>query len=226
MKSVHIFAPATVANLGCGFDVMGLAIDEPGDELMLSFNDQKKLIVKKISGDGGKLSYDAKKNTATVAIQSMLDELKSKQGFDIVLKKKMPLGSGLGSSAASSVAGVFAANANRTGFDRASEERDFRFAIGTESRDQSEPAAARAVLSARLRRGRLVAAGSALSQVQGGVGQGRHTECACYLWALPGLRLCRSSGAQQKAAAARSSALFSARSAAGEPAGGRVAHEV
>lgn len=110
MKNVKVFAPATVANLGCGFDVMGLAIDEPGDELILSFNDQKRLIIKKISGDGGKLSYDAKKNTSTVAIQSMLDQLKSKQGFDVFLKKKMPLGSGLGSSAASSVAGVFAAN--------------------------------------------------------------------------------------------------------------------
>jgi homoserine kinase len=110
MKHVKVFAPATVANLGCGFDVMGLAIDQPGDELDLSFNDQKKLVIKKITGDEGKLSYDAKKNTATVAIQSLLDELKSKQGFDVVLKKKMPLGSGLGSSAASAVAGVFAAN--------------------------------------------------------------------------------------------------------------------
>ncbi|MCX6291685.1 MAG: homoserine kinase [Bacteroidetes bacterium] len=110
MKSVKVFAPATVANLGCGFDVMGLAIDVPGDELMLSFNKDKKLIIKKITGDGGKLSYNAKKNTVTVAIQSMLDEMKMSQGFDVVLKKKMPLGSGLGSSAASSVAGVFAAN--------------------------------------------------------------------------------------------------------------------
>ncbi len=110
MKSVKVFAPATVANLGCGFDVMGLAIDQPGDEIILSFNNEKKLVIKKITGDGGKLSYDAKKNTATVAIQSMLNELKSKQGFDVILKKQMPLGSGLGSSAASSVAGVYAAN--------------------------------------------------------------------------------------------------------------------
>jgi homoserine kinase len=110
MKSVKVFAPATVANLGCGFDVMGLAIDEPGDEIILSFNQEKKLVIKKITGDGGKLSYDAKKNTSTVAIQAMLNELNSKQGFDVYLKKQMPLGSGLGSSAASSVAGVFAAN--------------------------------------------------------------------------------------------------------------------
>src|SRR5882724_11044688 len=103
MKSVKVFAPATVANLGCGFDVMGLAIDQPGDEITLSFNNEKKLIIRKITGDNGKLSYDAKKNTSTVAIQALLSELKSKQGFDVVLKKKMPLGSGLGSSAASAV---------------------------------------------------------------------------------------------------------------------------
>ena len=110
MKSINVFAPATVANLGCGFDIMGLAIDEPGDEVSLSLNNEKKLIIKKIIGDGGKLSYEAKKNTCTVAIQSMLNAMKSKQGFDVVLKKKMPLGSGLGSSAASAVAGVYAAN--------------------------------------------------------------------------------------------------------------------
>jgi len=110
MKPIRVFAPATVANLGCGFDVMGCAIDQPGDELQLSFNRNKRLVIKTISGDGGKLSYDPKKNTSTVAIQALLNALKSKQGFDIVLDKKMPLGSGLGSSAASSVAGVYAAN--------------------------------------------------------------------------------------------------------------------
>jgi len=110
MKTIKVFAPATVANLGCGFDVMGLAIDEPGDEVSLAFNQEKKIIIRKIIGDGGKLSDDSQKNTCTVAIQSMLNALKSKQGFDVVLKKKMPLGSGLGSSAASAVAGVYAAN--------------------------------------------------------------------------------------------------------------------
>jgi len=110
MKPIRVFAPATVANLGCGFDVMGCAIDQPGDELQLSFNRNKRLVIKTISGDGGKLSYDPKKNTSTVAIQALLNALKSKQGFDIVLDKKMPLDSGLGSSAASSVAGVYAAN--------------------------------------------------------------------------------------------------------------------
>jgi homoserine kinase len=110
MKQVHVFAPATVANLSCGFDVMGLAIEQPGDEIILSLNNEEKIIIKKITGDGGKLSYNPKKNTASVPIQAMLDKIGSRQGFDIILKKKMPLGSGLGSSAASSVSGVFAAN--------------------------------------------------------------------------------------------------------------------
>ncbi len=109
-KKITVFAPATVANLGCGFDAMGLAIDAPGDELTLELNNQKSLRIQKISGDQKKLSYDIKKNTASVAIQSLLDALEINQGFDIYLKKKMPLGSGLGSSAASAAAGAFAVN--------------------------------------------------------------------------------------------------------------------
>ncbi len=109
-KKVTVFAPATVANLGCGFDAMGLAIAAPGDELTLIANDSRKLIIRSITGDNKKLSLDPKKNTAGVAIQALLHALELKKGFDIYLKKKMPLGSGLGSSAASAVAGVFALN--------------------------------------------------------------------------------------------------------------------
>ena len=109
-KKITVFAPATVANIGCGFDSMGLAIDLPGDELMLELNNEKKIRIRKITGDGKKLSYDPKKNTSGVAIQALLDALEIKQGMDVYLHKKMPLGSGLGSSAASSVAGAFAAN--------------------------------------------------------------------------------------------------------------------
>lgn len=109
-KKVTVFAPATVANLGCGFDAMGLAIAAPGDELTLIANNSRKLIIRSITGDNKKLSLDPKKNTAGVAIQALLHALELKKGFDIYLKKKMPLGSGLGSSAASAVAGVFALN--------------------------------------------------------------------------------------------------------------------
>ena len=109
-SSVKVFAPASIGNVGCGFDVMGLCVDKPGDEVVLSFNDSNKLIIKNIIGDEGKLSYSATKNTVSVAISALLKQLKIKQGFDIILNKKMPLGSGLGSSAASAVAGVYAAN--------------------------------------------------------------------------------------------------------------------
>ena len=109
-NKITVYAPATVANIGCGFDSMGLAIDAPGDFLTVEFNDKKKLIVKKITGEGGKLSTDPAKNTATVSIQALLDSLDLQQGFTVSQAKKMPLGSGLGSSAASSVAGAFAVN--------------------------------------------------------------------------------------------------------------------
>lgn len=109
-KKIRVFAPATVANLACGFDVMGLAIHEPGDEVTITLNDTGVLRILKISGDQGKLTLDPKKNTVTVSILNMLKHLGETVGADISLRKKMPLGSGLGSSAASSVAGVFAMN--------------------------------------------------------------------------------------------------------------------
>lgn len=110
MKKIKVFAPATVANLGCGFDAMGLAIDAPGDELTVEMNNEKRLIIKKITGDGGKLSKDPMQNTASVSIMALLKSLDLNQGFTLSLKKQMPLGSGLGSSAASSAAGAFAVN--------------------------------------------------------------------------------------------------------------------
>ena len=72
-NSINVFAPATVANLACGFDVMGLAIDSPGDEVHVEFNRNKEIRIRKISGDGGKLSLDPQKNTAAVSIQSLID---------------------------------------------------------------------------------------------------------------------------------------------------------
>ena len=110
MRRVKVFAPATVANVACGFDVLGFALEEPGDEVLLTLRNEPGLVITKIRGDGGKLSSDPEKNTVTVSIQAFLDYINSNQGFEVELYKKMPLGSGLGSSAASSAAGVFAAN--------------------------------------------------------------------------------------------------------------------
>jgi homoserine kinase len=110
MKDIKVFASATVANVACGFDVLGFAVDNPGDEVIVKLKSGSGVKITKITGDGGKLSLDAEKNTAGVSVLRFLHHLKSKQGVEISLNKKMPLGSGLGSSAASAVAGVFAIN--------------------------------------------------------------------------------------------------------------------
>lgn len=107
---VTAFAPATVANLNCGFDVLGLAIDAPGDEVTVSFNNINTIRITEITGDDGKLSHAPDKNTATGGMITLLRHLGSNQGIDVRICKKMPFGSGLGSSAASAVAGVLALN--------------------------------------------------------------------------------------------------------------------
>lgn len=110
MQSVKAFAPATVANVSCGFDILGFAIDAMGDVVEVQLKDEPGLKVISIEGDGGRLPYEIEKNTCTVAIQAMLDELGQEVGMNITLKKGLPLGSGMGSSAASAVAALVAAN--------------------------------------------------------------------------------------------------------------------
>lgn len=110
MKSITAFAPATIANLGSGFDIAGLAIDTLGDFVTVTINHENKVRITHITGDGGKLPLEAEKNTCTVAMLSLLVALQSNQGVDVSIAKKLPLGSGLGSSAASAVAGVIALN--------------------------------------------------------------------------------------------------------------------
>ena len=109
-RSIKVFAPGTVANVGCGFDVLGFAIHGPGDKIIMRLNETKKVSIESITGANGSLSKNANENTASVAVLAMLKKLKSKQGLSIELHKQMPLKSGLGSSAASAVAGVFALN--------------------------------------------------------------------------------------------------------------------
>jgi len=111
MENIKVFAPATVANVSCGFDILGFALDKPGDEIILHKNNTSQLIIKDITGDDGFLPREIEKNTASAVIKNILDHLNIHMGIDIILHKKMPLGSGLGSSAASSVAGAYAINA-------------------------------------------------------------------------------------------------------------------
>ncbi len=110
MKKVTAFAPATVANVSCGFDILGFAIDELGDQVEISLADHHELRVVEITGDQGRLPKEADKNTCSVAVQALLDRLGSRQGMDIRLHKGLPLGSGMGSSAASAAAALVAAN--------------------------------------------------------------------------------------------------------------------
>src|SRR5688572_10507107 len=110
MKWVKAFAPATVANVCCGFDILGFAIDQPGDEVHMSFSERPGVTITRITGEGGKLPVDAEKNTAGVAVLSYLKEIGQQPGVEIELHKKLPLGSGMGSSAASAAAALVAIN--------------------------------------------------------------------------------------------------------------------
>ncbi len=109
-ESISVFAPATVANVTCGFDILGFAVDAPGDEITLTKSQSGQVRIVDITGDEGALPRDPDKNSSSAVIKKYLHDLGIYQGIDIVLHKKMPLGSGLGSSAASAVAAIFAVN--------------------------------------------------------------------------------------------------------------------
>jgi homoserine kinase len=109
-KSIRAFAPATVANVCCGFDILGFSVDAPGDEVVLTLKDEMGIVITSIEGDDGRLPKEALKNTAGVAVDSFLRSIGSNQGVEIELIKNLPLGSGMGSSAASGVAALVAIN--------------------------------------------------------------------------------------------------------------------
>ena len=110
---VRVFAPATVANMICGFDILGFAVDEPGDEVKMYRVSEPGVRIRSISGDDGRLPLDADRNTVSACVKMLLHDLGilDKIGVEIELIKHMPIGSGLGSSSASTVAGLFAINA-------------------------------------------------------------------------------------------------------------------
>ncbi|MBE2184561.1 MAG: homoserine kinase [Anaerolineae bacterium] len=111
LSSAEAFAPATVANLGVGFDILGLAVDGAGDSVRAELTDTPGVSIREITGDGGKLPRDPLKNTASIAAASVLKAVNAVQGVALIIHKGLPLASGLGSSAASAVAGAAAANA-------------------------------------------------------------------------------------------------------------------
>jgi len=110
MKSIKASAPATVANVSCGFDIFGFAVEAPADEVIITLRESPGVTISKIVGDEGRLPLEAEKNTCGVAVIEFLKAIKSNQGAEIVLQKNLPLGSGMGSSAASSVAALVAIN--------------------------------------------------------------------------------------------------------------------
>ncbi len=104
------FAPATVANLGVGFDILGLALQGMGDRAIVEFQDAPEIVISEIQGDDGKLPLDPALNVAAVSARALLDHVGESRGLVIRLRKGLPLSSGLGSSAASAVVSVVALN--------------------------------------------------------------------------------------------------------------------
>jgi homoserine kinase len=108
MKEIKVFAPATIANLVCGFDILGMAIKSPYDEMTLSLRDEPGICIKHT--DEYHLPEAAEKNVAGVSLQALMDEYKDPIGFNVTIHKNIKPGSGLGSSAASAAGAVVAAN--------------------------------------------------------------------------------------------------------------------
>lgn len=109
--TAEAFAPASVANLGVGFDILGLALQEPGDLVRAELLDTPGVAIETIEGDEGRLSRDPQRNTAGIAALALLNMLKAPYGVRLAITKRLPLASGLGSSAASAVAAAVAVNA-------------------------------------------------------------------------------------------------------------------
>ncbi len=108
MKSIKVFAPATVANLSCGFDVLGCCLDNVGDEMVISLTSTPGVKITKI--EGADLPLETHKNVAGVATEALLDKYNGDTGVEIEIYKKIKAGSGIGSSAASSAGAVWAIN--------------------------------------------------------------------------------------------------------------------
>jgi homoserine kinase len=108
MKKIKVYSPATIANLVCGFDVLGLCLQEPCDIMHVKLLDEKKVIIR--SADGYNLPSDPSQNTAGAPLLEILAETDSQIGFDVTIEKHIKPGSGIGSSAASAAGAVVAAN--------------------------------------------------------------------------------------------------------------------
>ncbi|OFW27349.1 MAG: homoserine kinase [Acidobacteria bacterium RIFCSPLOWO2_02_FULL_65_29] len=110
MSSATAFAPATVSNVACGFDVLGFALEAPGDRVTARLI-PSGVTIERIDGDSGRLPLDSARNTAGVAALALLTTLGERRGVALTITKGLPLSSGLGGSAASAAAAVVAVDA-------------------------------------------------------------------------------------------------------------------
>ena len=108
MNEIKIFCPATIANLSCGFDVLGLCLETAGDEMIIRKSDIKGVRITKVVG--ADLPLETEKNVAGIAALAMLEAIETEFGFEIEIYKNIKAGSGIGSSAASSAGAVFGIN--------------------------------------------------------------------------------------------------------------------
>ena len=108
MNQIKVFSPATVANVSCGYDAMGFALETLGDDMIFTKTNSKDVVISKI--EGANLPYEANKNVAGVVALLMLKDSKANFGLDIQIFKNFKPGSGLGSSAASASGTAFAVN--------------------------------------------------------------------------------------------------------------------
>ncbi len=108
MDQIKVFSPATVANVSCGYDAMGFALETLGDDMIFTKTKSKDVVICKI--EGANLPYETHKNAAGVVAQMMLRDSKANFGLDIQIFKNFKPGSGLGSSAASASGTAFAVN--------------------------------------------------------------------------------------------------------------------
>ena len=108
MREIKIFSPATVANISCGFDILGLCLDTVGDEMVVREVAEKGVKITHIIGQN--LPFETKNNVAGVAALALLDNIETTVGFEIEIYKNIKPGSGIGSSAASAAGAVFAIN--------------------------------------------------------------------------------------------------------------------
>ena len=108
MKKVRVFAPASVANLGCGFDIMGLALDEVGDILEICVSEGDGLNVR--NNTPVPLPQEIEKNVVTPVVRKFMEMTGNRAQVDITIEQKIYPGSGIGSSAASSAAAAYGLN--------------------------------------------------------------------------------------------------------------------